>query len=103
MEQYKVDFESMGWEVPEVGVRFKVYQREGRQLRLVEFAKGFELDWCSEGHVGYVLEGELEIDFDGKKEVFRAGDGMFIPAGEGHKHKGRAVTDTVKLVLVEDA
>ena len=44
----------------------------------------------------------MEIDFDGKKEVFGPGNGIFIPAGEKHKHKGRVLTDKVKVVLVED-
>jgi quercetin dioxygenase-like cupin family protein len=103
MEQYKIDFESMAWEVPADGVRFKAYEQGGRKLRLVEFAKEFvEPDWCTKGHIGYILEGEVEIDFDGKKEVFGPGDGIFIAAGEEHRHKGRVLTDTVKAILVED-
>ncbi len=103
MEQYRIDFESMEWESPAVGVRFKVYEQNGKKLRLVEFAKEFvEPDWCTKGHIGYILEGEMEIDFDGKKEVFGPGDGVFIQAGEKHKHKARVLTDTVKAILVED-
>ena len=104
MEQYKVDFESMGWESPAEGVRFKVYEQDGRKLRLVELGKGFvEPDWCTKGHIGYILEGQMEIDFNGEKEVFGPGDGLFIPAGEEHRHKGRVLTDTVKVILAEDA
>ncbi len=104
MEQYKVEFESMEWEVPVDGVRFKAYEQGGRKLRLVEFAKEFvEPDWCRGGHIGYILEGQIEIDFDGKAIVFGPGDGVFIPAGEQHKHKGRVLTDKVKAILVEDA
>jgi quercetin dioxygenase-like cupin family protein len=104
MEQCKVDFESMVWEVPARGVRFKAYERGGRKLRLVEFARDFvEPDWCVKGHIGYILEGQMELDFDGEKEIFGPGDGVFIPAGEGHKHKGRVLTDTVKVILVEEA
>jgi len=104
MEQYKIDFEPVEWEVPAEGVRFKAFEHGGRKLRLVEFAKEFiEPDWCTKGHIGYILEGQMEIDFDGNKEVFCPGDGIFIPAGEEHKHKGRVLTDIVKVVLVEDA
>ena len=39
MNQYKIDFESMEWEVPADGVRFKAFQQDGRKLRLVEFSK----------------------------------------------------------------
>ena len=103
MDQYKINFQSMEWEKPADGVKFKVHQQAGRQIRLAEFGKEFvEPDWCTKGHIGYVLEGEMEIDFDGKKEVFGPGDGLFIPTGEEHKHKGRVLTDTIKAILVED-
>ena len=103
MNQYKIDFESMDWETPMAGVRFKAYEHNGRKLRLVEFFKEFiEPDWCIKGHIGYILEGQMEIDFDGTKEIFSPGDGVFIPSGKKHKHKGKVLTDKVKVILVED-
>ena len=103
MEQYKIDFGSMEWEVAAIGVRFKAYEQGGRKLRLVEFGKEFvEADWCANGHIGCILEGKMEIDFNGKKELFGPGDGVFIPAGEEHKHKARVLTDKVKAILVEE-
>ena len=103
MEQYKIDFKSMSWETPADGVRFKSYEQGGKKLRLVEFTKKFvEPDWCTKGHIGYILEGQMEIDFDGKIIQFGPSDGLFIPAGEEHKHKGRVLTDVVKIILVED-
>lgn len=103
MEQYKIDFRKMSWESPMVGVRFKAYEQDGRKLRLVEFTKEFvESDWCTKGHIGYILEGRMEIDFDGEIIVFGPGDGVFIPAGEEHKHKGRVLTDKVKAILIEE-
>jgi hypothetical protein len=41
MTQYRINFESMAWESPMVGVRFKAYEQDGRRLRLVEFTKDF--------------------------------------------------------------
>ena len=103
MEKYKLDFKAMPWEAPAVGVRFKAYEQDGRKLRLAEFTKEFiEADWCTKGHIGYVLEGQMEIDFDGKVIMFCPGDGLFIPAGEKHKHKATVLTDTLKIILVED-
>ena len=103
MEQYKIDFKMMPWDTPAIGVRFKAYEQGGRKLRLAEFTREFvEPDWCTKGHIGYILEGQMEIDFDGKVIVFEPGDGLFIPAGEKHKHKGRVLTDVVKVILVED-
>ena len=104
MERYKIDFKSLPWESPIIGVKFKAFEQNGRKLRLVEFSKEFvEPDWCTKAHVGYILEGQIEIDFDGKKEVFGPGDGVFIPAGEEHKHKARVLTGKVKIIAVEDA
>jgi len=103
MKQYKIDFESMPWESPAVGAKVKAYEQNGRKLRLVEFTREFaEPVWCTKGHIGYILEGQLEINFDGKIVVFGPGDGLFIPPGEKHKHIGRALTDVVKIILVED-
>jgi len=103
MISYKVNFESLSWESPMKGVRFKSYEHAGRRLRLVEFSKEFvEPDWCANGHIGYILEGKLEIDFDGKRIVYKPGDGLFIPKGQQHKHIGKVLTDFVSLVLIED-
>jgi ethanolamine utilization protein EutQ (cupin superfamily) len=103
MEKYKIDFKTMPWETPAVGVRFKVYEQDGRKLRLAEFTEDFvETDWCTKGHIGYVLDGQMEIDFGGKVIMFGPCDGLFIPAGEKHKHKAKVLTDTLKIILVED-
>jgi len=70
---------------------------------LAEFTKEFiEADWCVKGHTGYVLEGVIEVDFQTRQEVFVAGDGLFIPPGNEHGHKAKAITNSVTLVLVED-
>ncbi len=104
MEHYRVDFESMPWEQPAPGVRCKAYEQDGRRLRLAEFSKDFvEPDWCTKGHIGYVLEGAMEVDFRGHVVTFRAGDGLFIPPGHVHGHKARVLTDLVRVFLVESA
>ena len=103
MEQYIVDFKSIPWEAQADGVKFKAYKQGRRWMRLVEFTKEFvEPDWCTKGHIGYVLEGQMEIDFDGKTVIFGPGNGLFIPEGEQHQHKARILTDVVKVILVED-
>ena len=103
MTDYRVDFDSIEWESPMAGVRFKAFVQGGRRLRLVEFAREFvEPDFCQAGHIGMILEGRMEIDFDGELIQFGPGDGVFIPAGEEHKHIGRVLTDTLTAILVED-
>ncbi len=103
MELCKIDFTSIPWETPADGVRFKAYKQDGKQVRLVEFTDKFiEADWCRKGHIVYILEGKLEVNFDGNVVVFSKGDGLFIPAGEKDKHIGRALTKVVKMIFVED-
>jgi quercetin dioxygenase-like cupin family protein len=104
MAQYRVDLASMPWQAPAAGVRVKAVRQGGKQLRLVEFSREFvEPDWCTRGHVGYVLEGRLEVSFGGDVVVFGPGDGLLIPPGGAHRHKATALTDVVRLILVEDA
>ena len=57
----------------------------------------------AEGAEGALLEGEFEIDFNGRLVRFGAGDGIFIPPGEDHKHMPRILSEIVRVVLFEDA
>ena len=102
MDKARVDFERLDWQVGPPGVRFKVAVRDDKQLRMVEIEPDIQQDWCVAGHVGYVLQGKLEIESHDRIERFRAGDGFFIRAGEAERHKPKAVGSIVKLVLVED-
>ncbi len=103
MDRHKVEFESLPWQSPTKGVRFKEFQHEGRKLRLVEFARDFvEPDWCVKGHIGYVLKGEGKVDFNGHVVHFTAGKGIFIPPGISSKHKSSVISEVMLLILVED-
>ena len=54
------------------------------------------------GHYGLILDGEIEIEFQNEKIIYKPGDGVFIPDGKKHKHKGRVLTEAVKVIFVED-
>jgi ethanolamine utilization protein EutQ (cupin superfamily) len=89
--------------MPAEGVRFKAYKQNGKQVRLVEFTDKFvETDWCKKGHIVYILEGRLEVNFDGNVVVFNTGDGLFIPAGRKNKHMGKALTKIVRMIFFEE-
>jgi len=104
MKEPIVDFDSLPWQAPAHGIRFKSRIWNGQQLRLLEFTSEFvELDWCRKGHIGYLLEGELEIDFSGRLQCVKAGQGFFIDEGEEGKHKARAVTNIAIMILVDHA
>jgi len=103
VETFRVIFRELEWQSPMPGVRFKAFRSGNKQIRLAEFSNEFvEPDWCEKGHMGYVMEGSLEIDFNGKTVTYKAGDGLVIPPGTGSKHKARSLTPVTRLVLVED-
>ncbi|MCG6932662.1 MAG: hypothetical protein LJE57_03395 [Gallionella sp.] len=103
MEQYRVLFDGMAWQNGIHGARFKAFLSGARQLRLLELTSEFvEPDWCNKGHVGFVVQGELEIDFHGHLVRYPEGSGILIPSGPASGHKARSLTPAVLLFLIED-
>ena len=99
----RVDFDRYEWDYTSPGMRVKRALCNGKQLRLVEIGSEFgEPEWCEAGHVGYVLEGELEIHFERVSERLSAGDGLYIVSGREMRHRARAVRGIARLILVED-
>jgi hypothetical protein len=47
--------------------------------------------WCEKGHYGYLIEGQMEIEYENEKIIYNPGDGIFIPDGPEHKHKGEVL------------
>ncbi len=97
-----VDFQKIEWTSALEGARAKVFEKDGRKFRLVEFSRELkEPDWCLKGHIGYILEGTLNIDFNGTVETFGPGDGLYIPPGPKHKHMASVPSGVVRLILIE--
>ena len=71
------------------------------RVRMVEYSAGYRADhWCEKGHIGYVLEGTLELAFKDRRVTYEKGSGIWIEAGAAHK--ASSLTKFVRLVLVED-
>ena len=70
-----------------------------------EFTDEFdEKDWCTKGHIGIVIEGSMNIEFEGRTVEYGKGDGLVIAGGDGSRHKARiAKGGRVVLFLVEDS
>ena len=102
MAGYRINFDRLEWASPIPGMRHKVFEEGKRRIRLVEYFPSMEPHWCSRGHAGYILDGRFEIEFDGRTEVFEAGDGVFIPDGENHRHRARVLSASVRAIFVED-
>lgn len=101
MLQYQVKFDDLEWEHPFEGVKSKTYKHGDSQLRLVVYSKEMPIHWCEKGHYGYILEGRFEIEYSDRMEVYQAGDGVFIPDGEEHRHRAKVLTEFVKAIFVE--
>lgn len=104
MDKYLIRFKEMDWKSNGVGFRTKEYIFGSQRIRLAEFSEGFvEPDWCTNGHVGYVLEGAFSIDFSGTIIQFNESDCLLIPEGEENKHKAvLGIGERVLLVLFEN-
>lgn len=99
----RVDFDSVAWTTPSVGVRERTVEAGPLRYRLVEFSREFiEEGWCRRGHIGYLIEGELEIAFADHRIRLTCGDGLFIPGGESSKHKAAALTPVARVFLVDE-
>jgi quercetin dioxygenase-like cupin family protein len=87
MTDVLIKFMEMDWEYPKKGVSQKIYIKGNQQLRLLRFDEHFkEDDWCKKGHIGYVLDGEMYIDFNGILKTYKKGDGLWIEEGTDQKH-----------------
>jgi quercetin dioxygenase-like cupin family protein len=101
MSTSRIDFEPLPWVQAAEGLRYKAAEREGRRVRLVEFAPGYaEAEPCVKSHAGYVVEGELEIEFSDRTERLVRGDALII---HGEPHSAKACEGGALLFLVEEA
>jgi quercetin dioxygenase-like cupin family protein len=104
VSRFITHFDAVPWKENQPGVRHKSVVERGLKLRIVEFSGDYvEPEWCLAGHMGYVLEGEMEIVFDDGETRIGVGDAIHIPGGEDSRHKARALTPRVRMVTVEDA
>lgn len=100
---YLINFKDMDWETPAQGIRRKTFIKNNKRLILAEFSDNFaDNEWCTNHHTGYVIEGSITINFNGKLVEFKSGDGIFIPEGEYNKHKGIISKGQKALIIFYD-
>lgn len=100
----KIEFQAIDWEQIATGAKQKLCQTQNKTIRLLRLNDSFlEAHWCTKGHIGYVLEGEMTLDFNGNKINYKVGDAFIIKEGEATKHKAIIENNKfVKLLLVEE-
>lgn len=102
---FKIQFWDMKWEFPKKGMREKSFTDRNKKFRMVAFNDQYVCeDWCTEGHIGYVLKGAMTIDFNGREIEYKAGDLLYIPQGNIHsRHKIKiAAGKKAVIFMVED-
>ena len=101
MNAFKIPFAELPWENPRPHVQQKLMSSGNRQFRIVKFDHEFiEKDWCIKDHIGYVVSGEMHIDFDSTIKKFEPGDAIHIPHGQ--RHKITVISESVTLFLTEE-
>ena len=99
-----VDFGSIAWEDEGPGIRARAGHAAGSRWAVVEYGPGSaRSEWCTDGHRGYVLEGQIEYEFDDGSPplALKRGQGFVLAAGTGHR--GRNPGDaTTRLFLIDD-
>jgi mannose-6-phosphate isomerase-like protein (cupin superfamily) len=101
-KECNIQFSTIPWASPMKGVRHKVKPVGDKKLRLVEYTQEMEPHWCERGHTGYILDGQMEIEFEEGVHTFKAGDGVNIPNGPEHKHRAKVVSGVVRAFFIED-
>lgn len=107
-EARKVEFEETPWSDDAPGVRVKEATVDGCRWAIVEYeAKAYRPEWCEDGHRGYVLQGDIEYEFDDERTSLRASAGEAFrlpPARRGQgAHRGRNLSSVpTRLFLIDD-
>jgi hypothetical protein len=107
-EPRRVPFDELPWADDAPGIRAREVDVGGARWATVEYAEGVgREEWCEVGHRGYVIQGEIEYEFDDGSAPLRAKEGeAFLlpraPLGSG-AHRGRNLTTgPTRLFLIDD-
>jgi quercetin dioxygenase-like cupin family protein len=99
--KYLVQFETLAWESVAPGIRHKVHRVDAVVLRLVEYSQEMVPHWCSKGHIGHIIAGALELEFEAERVRFDTGSALFIPPGPEHAHRAIVLTPRATALFVE--
>jgi len=70
---------------------WRTVEKGNVRARIVEYSPGYVADqWCSRGHVVFVLKGELVTELkDGKRFVLKEGNSYQVAEDEDNPHLSR--------------
>ena len=94
------------WRPDVEGIQVRELTVDGRRWALVQYAPGAKRqEWCEDGHLGVVLSGEIEYEFEdgGNPLASRQGDAFTLSTGRGHRGYNTGPTEAVLLVIDDPA
>jgi hypothetical protein len=100
----RLDFESLDWADDQPDIHSRARMELGQRWAIVEYEAGAAREeWCTDGHRGYVLAGQIEYEFDDGSPslALEQGQGFFLSAGTGHRGRNPGRTST-RLFLIDD-
>jgi quercetin dioxygenase-like cupin family protein len=100
----QLDFHSIAWEDDQPDIHSRAAEALGQRWAIVEYEAGAAREeWCTDGHRGYVLEGQIEYEFDDGSAplAISTGQGFFLAAGTGHRGHNPGASAT-RLFLIDD-
>jgi quercetin dioxygenase-like cupin family protein len=102
----QIDFGSLAWDGwnSETLARLKQGGAEGYEVRLFEMGPGFvEPQWCTRGHVGYVVSGQFVTELDGEPLQMHAGQGFVLSPGTRHRSRNTGSLPAIVFLVDLDA
>tara|TARA_R110002124_G_scaffold100945_3_gene248309 strand:+ start:16 stop:336 length:321 start_codon:yes stop_codon:yes gene_type:complete len=99
-----LNFKDLPWEETHKGLKQKVFYQGSTRLRLMHIDHHFvEEDYCTNGHLGFIVEGEMKLILKNQMIKFEKGDGLCLNAGDDEKHKVSVEKGKfVRLILFEN-
>jgi quercetin dioxygenase-like cupin family protein len=100
----RLDFDSIDWADDQPDIHSRAASALGQRWAIVEYEAGAAREeWCTDGHRGYVLAGQIRYEFDDGTPPLelRQGQGFFLAGGTGHRGRNPGKTMT-QLFLIDD-
>jgi quercetin dioxygenase-like cupin family protein len=100
----RLDFDSIAWADDQPDIHSRAIPALGQRWAIVEYEAGAAREeWCTDGHRGYVLAGQIEYEFDDGSEplALLQGQAFYLAAGTGHRGRNPGGSAT-RLFLIDD-
>jgi mannose-6-phosphate isomerase-like protein (cupin superfamily) len=101
-----IELSRTDWVADVPGIRARETHVEGHRWAIVEYAPGAQRhEWCLDGHVGFVISGAVEYEFEdgGRSLMIGEGDAFALSTGRAHRGANRSSQATRLFVIDEPA